>query len=292
MSASDNESSCPLQPSTTAPGIRTTAPQVFCVASLATLPSASLVSSAATMSAPSQPPRAPAAINLQALLQPMIADAVQRAFRDLPSPSLAAANAPSSSSAAQIQTSSSLSQAPSSLGESLQFPSFVSNVCLATGTPQSPVMSTLASYAYAANSTLSSPAVATPVLSLLPASFATGSPAPLVPLPPRTPSSRAGRPGFDVGPGRPPIPPKLVDQIRNGEYVEFAELLPDSLRDNEVPRELFLESRQLVIPKRPPRREVKDIMSWLGCWIAYCQVVLAFFPSRASQVSRPDRAHA
>ena len=36
-----------------------------------------------------------------------------------------------------------------------------------------------------------------------------------------------------------------------------------------------------MIPKRPPRREVKDIMSWLGCWIAYCQVVLAFFPSPA-----------
>ena len=100
-----------------------------------------------------------------------------------------------------------------------------------------------------------------------------------MPLPPCTPSSRAGRPGLDVGPGRPPISPKLVDQIRNGEYVEFAELLPDSRRNNEVPRELLLGSRQLVIPKRPPRREVKDIMSWLGCWIAYYQVVLAFFPS-------------
>ena len=157
------------------------------------------------------------------------------------------------------------------------FLSFVSTVCLATGTPQSPILPTIASFA--ANITLTSPAVANPVSPLSPASFATGPPAPPVPLPPRTPSSRAGRPGFDVDPGRPPIPPKLVDQIRNAEYVQFAELLPDSLRDNEVPRELLLESRQVAIPKRPPRREVKDIMSWLGCWIAYCQVVLAFFPS-------------
>ena len=282
MSSPDNESSCLLQPSTSVPGIRTTTPQVFCVASLATLPSALFVSSTATMSAPSQPPHAPAAVNLQALLQPMIADAVQRAFRDLPSPSFAAANAPSSSAAAYIQPSSSSSQAPSSLGKSLRFSSFVSTVCLATGTPQSPILPTIASIA--SNSTLTSPAVANPVSSLSPASFAPGLPASTVPLPPCTSSSRAVRPGFDVGPGRPPIPPKLVDQIRNGEYVEFAELLPDSLRDNEVPQELLLESRQVVIPKRPPCREVKDIMSWLGCWIAYCQVVLAFIPSRAVEL--------
>ena len=281
MLASDNESSCLLQPSTTVLGICTTAPQVFCVASLATLPSTSFVSSAATMSAPSQPLHAPAAINLQALLQPIIMHAVQRAFRDLLSPSFAAANAPSSLSSAYIQPSSSSSQAPSSLGESLHFPSFVSTVCLATGTPSSPVVSTIASFA--ANSTLTSPAVANPVSSLSSPSFATGPPTPLVPLPPRMPSC-TGFPGFDVGPSRPPNPPKLVDQICNREYLEFAELLLDSFRDNKVPQELLLESRELVIPIRPPRREVKDIMPWLDCWIAYCQGVLAFFPSRAVEL--------
>ena len=174
MSASDNESSCPLQPATTATGICTTAPQVFCVASLATLPSTLFMSSPTTVSAPSQPPWAPAAINLQALLQPMIVEAVQRAFHDLPS--LAAANAPSSSSAAYTQPSCSLPQAPSSLGESLHFPSFVSTVCLATGMLPSPFMSTLASFS--ANSMLASPAVATPMSSLSQTLFATGLPAP------------------------------------------------------------------------------------------------------------------
>ena len=218
-------------------------------------PSASFVSSTATMSAPSQPPRAPAAVNLQALLQPMIADAVQRAFRDLPSPSFAAANAPSSSAAAYIQPSSSSSQAPSSLGESLRFPSFVSTVCLATGTPQSPILPTIA--LIASNSTLTSPAVANPVSSLSPASFAPGPPASLVPLPPRTSSSRAGRRGFDVGPGRPPIPPKLVDQIRNGEYVEFAELLPTPPglaprrgAPGAAPRELASRDSETPAPSR------------------------------------------
>ena len=80
LSPSPGPPICRLQPSTRTPGIRTTAPKAFCVASLATLASASFLFSAATMSASSQPPRAPAAINLQALLQPVIADAVQQPF--------------------------------------------------------------------------------------------------------------------------------------------------------------------------------------------------------------------
>lgn len=53
-------------------------------------------------------------------------------------------------------------------------------------------------------------------------------------------------PGFEVGPGHSTIPPELVGQIRIKEYVEFTELLPDSLPDNEVPRELLLKSRQVL----------------------------------------------
>ena len=80
--------------------------------------------------------------------------------------------------------------------------------------------------------------------------------------------------GFDVGPSHPPIPPKLVEQIRLGEYMEFVELLPDSLRDNELPLEFLLEHQHLVIPRWPPRREIRDMITWIDCWIAYCQVVL------------------
>ena len=86
------------------------------------------------------PRRQPCLLPLSHHVHPPLS--VQRAFRHLPSPSFAAANTPSSSSVAYIQPSSSLSQAPSSLGESLHFPSFVSTVCLATGTPSSPFVST------------------------------------------------------------------------------------------------------------------------------------------------------
>ena len=33
-----------------------------------------------------------------------------------------------------------------------------------------------------------------------------------------------------------------------------------------------------------PRREVRDIISWIDCWIAYCQVVLTSSPSRSIEL--------
>ena len=56
------------------------------------------------------------------------------------------------------------------------------------------------------------------------------------------------------------ISPKLVEQIRLGEYIDLVVLLPDSLRNNELPRELMLEHQHLVIRMSPPRREVRDII--------------------------------
>ena len=34
----------------------------------------------------------------------------------------------------------------------------------------------------------------------------------------------------------------------------------------------------MVIPISLPRREVRDIISWIDCWITYCQVVLTSSP--------------
>ena len=45
-----------------------------------------------------------------------------------------------------------------------------------------------------------------------------------------------------------------------------------------------LEHQHLVIPKHPPRRDIWDILSWIDCWIAYCQVVLNFSPSHSVEL--------
>ena len=278
----------PLAPVSTS-SIRTTAPQVVCVTSFATMPAfapgSALTSFARLPAASSHSP--PVQINLQTYLA-----ALQQAARHLqPAPltavssapcssstpfSLASSSASSSSPAGASSTHSAASTSPSSLpGASLSFPSFIPTVCAALGGP-------FGSSAFLAGSTTPTPSVIAPTFSsAAPLSVGASSIAPssLYIAP-----SRSARPGFDAGPGRPPIPPKLVEKIRLGEYIDFAELLPDSLRDNELPRELMLEHQHLVIPKRPPRREVRDIISWIDCWIAYCQVVLTFSPSRSVEL--------
>lgn len=102
----------------------------------------------------------------------------------------------------------------------------------------------------AVSTTLQTPAVIAPVPSLPPSSFTT------VCLLPRCRHCmmpfRIWCPCFHVSFGCPPILPKLVDQIHNGGYMELRELLPDSLRDNEVPQDLLLESWYLVTPKCLP----------------------------------------
>ena len=266
--------------------IRTTAPQVVCVATMpAFAPGSALTSFARLPAASSHSP--PVQINLQTYLA-----ALQQAARHLqPAPltavssapcssstpfSLASSSASSSSPAGASSTHSAASTSPSSLpGASLSFPSFIPTVCAALGAP-------FASSAFLAGSTTPTPSVITPTFSSA-APLSVGA-SPIAPSSLFIAPSRSARPGFDAGPGRPPIPPKLVEQIRLGEYIDFAELLPDSLRDNELPRELMLEHQHLVIPKRPPRREVRDIISWIDCWIAYCQVVLTFSPSRSVEL--------
>ena len=213
-------------------------------------------------------------------LQPAPLSAVSSAPCSPSTPFSLVSSSPSSSSPAGASSShSAASASPSSLpGTSLSFPSFIPTVCAALGAPS-------VSSAFLAGSVACS---TTPTPSVIATMFSSAAPF-SVPASPIAPSSlfiapsRSARPGFDASPRRPPIPPKLVEKIRLGEYIDFAELLPDSLRDNELPRELMLEHQHLVIPKRPPRREVRDIFSWIDCWIAYCQVVLTFSPSRSAE---------
>ena len=73
--------------------------------------------------------------------------------------------------------------------------------------------------------------------------------------------------------------------------MESAELLADPLRDNEVPRELLLESRQLVIPKTPAptRSQRHHVVARVLDRLLPRSADLLPVPSRgAPQVSPPD----
>ncbi len=157
-------------------------------------------------------------------------------------------------------------------------------VCFATGTPFSPPpqFCLLLGWLLALRVPPSSVATSTP---FWPSTLGTNDCLfPLASLSVSSSNSHPAHPGFDVGQGRPPIPAKLVDQIKNGEYIDFAMLLPDSRQDNELPREVLFENKNVVIPKRPPCRTVKDFVTWLDCRLAYSQVILARHPTRAPKL--------
>ena len=285
--------SLPSSAPVSASSIHTTAPQVVCVTSYTTMPAFT------TRSARTLIFRLPAAshhslpvqIDLQKYLatlqeatwhlQLALLSAISLApcLSSMPF-SLVSSSPNFSSPAGASSTHSATSASPPSFpGGSLSFPSFIATICAVLGAP-------FVLLAFLAGSVAGS---TTPTRSVITPMFPSAVPV-SEPASPTAPSSliitpsHSACPGFDVGPGQPPILPKLVEQIHLGEYIDFAELLPDSLRDNELSWEPMLEHLHLVIPKHPPRRDVWDILSWIDCWIAYCQVILNFSPSHSVEL--------
>ena len=268
-----------------ASSIRTTAPQVVCVTSYATMPAfatGSARTSIARLPAASQH-SLPVQINLQTYLaalqqaarhlQAALLSTVSSAPCSSSTPFSIASTSPSSPSlAGASSTHSAASASRSSLpGGSLPFPSFISTVCAVLGAPFASSAFFASSVAgFTTNVFLSSVSFR--------ARFFHRSFVAVYCTFMLVSSGIRLRLRYSI------ISPKLVEQIHLGEYIDFAELLPDSLRDNEPPRELMLEYQHLVIPVSPPRREVRDIISWIDRWIAYCQVVLTFSPSRSAEL--------
>ena len=90
---------------------------------------------------------------------------------------------------------------------------------------------------------------------------------------------------FILGPGRPPIPPKLVTQILANKFIELSELFPENLESPQCESSSFtIEGGAIVpIPKvsSKRKREISDILTWVECFISYITVISASFPSRA-----------
>ena len=78
-----------------------------------------------------------------------------------------------------------------------------------------------------------------------------------------------------LSPSFSPLPPKLVDRIRKGEFVEMRELLTDniSLLHRLEKLQPGMSSLQHATGSSCPRlREVSSILTWTYCFLSYCTV--------------------
>lgn len=88
---------------------------------------------------------------------------------------------------------------------------------------------------------------------------------------------------FILGPGRAPIPAKLVTQIVSHKFIELSELIPENLEDPQAETTTFSIEGSTIVPKVITRKkqEVSDILTWVECFNSYTAVISTFFPSRA-----------
>ena len=92
------------------------------------------------------------------------------------------------------------------------------------------------------------------------------------PTPPPANSSVNGTPlGVCLSPGSEPIPPKLVDKVCSGVYVDMKELLRDNIALLRQLEGLNIATTLPALPGalKPRLREVTSLASWLYCFLAY-----------------------
>ena len=92
----------------------------------------------------------------------------------------------------------------------------------------------------------------------------------------------ANFPPFVVGPGIPPVAPKIVAAIVSGEFIELASLLEDRIEPE--PPCFTLIADQLVIRPTKRRKAITDILSWMQAFAVYTLVVTAYYPARVADL--------
>ena len=92
----------------------------------------------------------------------------------------------------------------------------------------------------------------------------------------------ANFPPFVVGPGFPPVAPKIVAAIVSGEFIELASLLKDHIEPE--PPCFTLVADQLVIQPTKRRKAMTDILSWMQAFAVYSLVVTANYPARVTDL--------
>ena len=89
---------------------------------------------------------------------------------------------------------------------------------------------------------------------------------------------------FILGPGRPPIPAKLVAQILAYKFVEMSDFIPENLETPTTGTPSFIIDGCSIVPTTSSSRkrsEVNDILTWVECFNSYITVLTAFRPERS-----------
>jgi hypothetical protein len=92
----------------------------------------------------------------------------------------------------------------------------------------------------------------------------------------------AAFPSFVVGPGIPPVPPKLVAAIVSRDFIDFALLLEDHV-DPDAPS-FSLVADQLVIRPAKRRQEITDTLTWMQAFSVYTLVLTTYWPARITDL--------
>lgn len=88
---------------------------------------------------------------------------------------------------------------------------------------------------------------------------------------------------FILGPGRAPIPAKLVKRILSHEYIEMSELIPENLEDPPSEAMVLTLEGSTVVPKPNASKKgvIADILTWVECFNSYITVLTSACPSRS-----------
>ena len=83
-----------------------------------------------------------------------------------------------------------------------------------------------------------------------------------------------------MGEGLPPVPPKLVERIERGDFVEMCELIPEFWMahkgEEEAPTQRVAQSKG--------RKQSQNIYVWLQCYAVYVTVLAGKHPERVSEL--------
>ena len=82
-----------------------------------------------------------------------------------------------------------------------------------------------------------------------------------------------------MGPGYSPIPERLVTQIKAGQFIDLADLLPESVKAQDSEPQTYLDGKLLVSTKKRVR-EISDIVTWVEAFTVYMWIFCCIHPSR------------